>query len=496
MGIEKSEIVREVLEGLAQSTQICYRSTLKQFVEQFIHSREEERNVSIEDLVTEAKSDVTKTQERISNFYKWLQNEKIEGYPLRGKQIKSSSAYQKAYGYLLGFFVNLDIAFQKKWRKKIPKPERRQSLKKDKVYTFYDVDEKTMTIQFNRERMEQFLTNLKMRDVAITLALLATSQDSGDLFKLNVGDIREQNDKSRIFWEGYRGKSKVLFRTFISKEATKFIRRYLEQERQGAKDDEPLFTFEGYKQIKLPNGETERTPIGSQRMTGVNLCSTYRDAAKRTGMKWENGERNPLRPKRMRHLFRTACDTAGVNELYINAFMGHTNSQGQDYSELSKAKLELEYLRVEPFITVYGQIEETLEIKQEIQKLKTQLKTVEDVWFKRVESVAQDLFEKWKKETKDLIREEQEAIMDEEKWREQKRKELPEPSKEEIVHGKEKISKKSSKIPEEKKEKLTLEQLKKMSDEAFEAGDYKRVKELRIKILECESTQTKRKEVK
>jgi len=402
MGIVKSKIVSEVLEGLAQSTQICYRSTLKQFVEQFIHSKEEESKVSIEDLVTEAKTDVTKTQERISNFYKWLQNEKIEGYPLRGKQIKSSSAYQKAYGYILGFFVNLDIGFQKKWRRKIPKPERRQSLKRDSVYTFYDVDEKTMTIRFNRERMQQFLTNLKLRDVSITLALLSSSQDSGDLFKLNVGDIYEQNGKSRIFWEGYRGKSRVLFKTFISKEATKFIRRYLEQEREGAGDKEPLFVH-------------TRKGI-EKRMTAINLCSIYRDAAKRMGMKWGSGEQNPLRPKRMRHLFRTACDTVGVPELYINAFMGHTNHQGQDYSELSRAKLELEFLRVEPFITVYGEVEESLEIREDIQRLRADLDSMMRNFTKNVEIVARDLFDKWRREQYEADREAQKDLQ---KWRDE-----------------------------------------------------------------------------
>jgi len=75
----------------------------------------------------------------------------------------------------------------------------------------------------------------------------------------------------------------------------------------------------------------------------------------------------------MRHLFRTACDTAGIPELYTNAFMGHRNHMGQEYSELSKAKLELEYLRVEPFLTVYGQTEENLEIKEDVRKMEARI---------------------------------------------------------------------------------------------------------------------------
>ena len=70
----------------------------------------------------------------------------------------------------------------------IPKIKRvKQALKKDKIYTFYDVDEKTRTIRFNRELIQQFLSNLKLRDVVIPLALLSSSHDTIDLSKMNVG---------------------------------------------------------------------------------------------------------------------------------------------------------------------------------------------------------------------------------------------------------------------------------------------------------------------
>ena len=363
MKIEDSQYVQEVLEGLAKNTQINIKVTLKQFM-RFINNGAES-GFTIDDVIREVKADTKLAQEHIDNFYKWLQNEKVEGYTLReelvndkGKPLKAakqSTAHVKAYGFLRGFFGNLGVAFERKWKRSVPKLEQiKEALKKDNVYTFYDVDEKTRTIRFNRERMQQFLSNLKPRDVAITLALLSSSQDSGDLFKLNVGDIREQ-ENNRIFWEGKRQKTKVLFRTFLSKEAARFIRRYIQQERKDSKNEDPLFVYTRYGKEK--------------RMTPDNIASIFRDVARKMGIKWENGEHNPLRPKRMRHLFRTACDTAGITELYTNAYMGHTNHQGQSYSEFSKAVLELEYLRVEPFLTVYGEIEESLEIKQDVAKL-------------------------------------------------------------------------------------------------------------------------------
>ena len=421
MAVEKSKVVMEVLDGLAKSTQLNYRTSLKQFLE-FANSGEE--SFSIEDLVELAKGDVKGIQKLIDLFYKWLQGLPVENYKPRGKKMRESSANQRAYGYLRGFFVNVGIGFTRKWKKKIPPIDRNsRATKKDEVYTFYDVDEETKTIKFNRDLMQQFLANIKLRDVGITLALLSSSQDTIDLFKLNVGDFRQQEKKSRFFWEGNRVKTGILFRAFFSKEATRLVRKYLEQEREGASDDEPLFICDAYKQTKT-KGKTVRELIGTKRMTGTNLGYVYRDSARKMGMKWEHGEQNPLRPKRMRHLFRTACDTVKLEELYTNCFMGHKNNQGQDYSEVPRAVLELQYLRVEPFITVYGEVEESLEIKEDIQRLESRIvdlnkevegqkQTIEELTntlVQKVEQIARHVFP-------ELLKEDREAIKELEEWR-------------------------------------------------------------------------------
>ena len=363
MEIEKSKYVKEVFENLKPSTKVSYRTTLNRFVNEFVKDK------TIEELVEEAKSDVKKTQQRIDDFYKWLQTEFIS--ERTGKPLTENSAFIVAYGFLRGFFANLDVAFQRKWKKRIPKHKRvKEALKNDKIYTFFDVDEKTRTIRFNREFMQQFLANLKPRDVAITLAMLSSSQDSGDLFKLNVGDVRNQKN-DRIFWEGNRTKTGVMFRTFFSKQATRFLRKYIEQERKDAGDEEPLFISTGFIRKKQPDGTIKTTSV-EKRMVQGSLSANFREAARKMGIKWENGEMSPLRPKRMRHLFRTACDIASIDEIYKNAFMGLKPTQGQSYSELSRAVLELAYLRVEPFVSVFGDLESS-EIKEDVSRLESRI---------------------------------------------------------------------------------------------------------------------------
>ena len=56
--------------------------------------------------------------------------------------------------------------------------------------------------------------------------------------------------------------------------------------------------------------------------------------------------------------------------------MGQSNHQGQNYSELSFAKLELEYLRVEPFVTIYGEGEEIKKLEAKLEKGTRQLQTI------------------------------------------------------------------------------------------------------------------------
>jgi len=362
------EIEELVPEHLAKSTKRRYVETLKRFTNDFLN-----KSMTIEEVLVEARSDVTKTQQRIDAFYKWL---------CEKENLRESSAYVTAYGTLQGFFTNNDIAFQKKWGKSHAqkKTESESIIHDDKNYSFFTADEETQSVQFNSDAMRNFLANLSLRDQAITLALLSSGQDSGDLFNLNVGDVKQQTKNGRIYWAGKRNKTAIPFKTFISREATKLICRYVEQERVGAKDRDPLFVFTTRKK------DQQKATV--ERMTSDYLGWVYRDVARKMKIKWKEDEANPLRPKRMRHLFRTACDTAGLQEIYANAFMGHKNHLGMSYSEIAPAILEVQYMRVEPYLTVFSATgSEYQKTREEI----TNLKTTVDVLNKRLDEQKRNL---------------------------------------------------------------------------------------------------------
>ncbi len=113
--------------------------------------------------------------------------------------------------------------------------------------------------------------------------------------------------------------------------------------------------------------------------------------------------------------------------------MGHANSEGQNYSELSRAKLELEYLRVEPFLTVYGEVEESLEIKEDVKKLERRIldlnRTIDDLQITlngKVERITQKFLEK---EIEKQLEEDRKRMKVLEEWRKEFTKRIREDAK-------------------------------------------------------------------
>lgn len=436
-----------------------YLSALRQYL-QFVNSEEGlTKEINPNDLIKEAHSDIEGTKDKIRLFFLWLQGEPVEGFKPREKSMRKTSACVRAYAQMRGFYTNNGIAFGK-WKTPSLADMKKEAIENDVSTPFFKLDRKRK-IFLDRGMVKQFLTNLKLRDATIFLAALSSSHDSGDILSLNVGDIRKQKDRERFFWDEQRGKTGVRFKTFFSVEATDYIRRYLKQERQGAEDNEPLFVYG--TRLKGQIKATEK------RMKPQHLSSVYRDSARKMGMPVGNGYQNPFRPKRLRHIFRTACTHAHIDEGYINAFMGHRTSVSKDYLEKDLAFLEFEYSKAEPFLTVYGvggtegleKLETDLaewkgmyaDLKVKVDGLEIAVENLTENFNKNVKVEANDLFQRWLKE---LYGEEQEAIKEEQEWKEGKEKEVyPSPQKAE----KEKISEKVSKIDETTKEEKTKPKL-------------------------------------
>jgi hypothetical protein len=184
------------------------------------------------------------------------------------------------------------------------------------------------------------MQNLNFRDQTIALCLLSTGADATDLLKLKVGFVKDGRGKitnaKRIFWHGNRAEAGKPFKTFFSKEATRFLKRYVEQERANAKNDDYLFP------------KTNDKPMDAHQ-----LSMNFKEAAKKMGYT-EDNRLSPFRPKRFRHLFRIACAIARIDEGYAKAMMGHSLGISGGYLEKDGSIFEKLYVKLEPYITVYA----------------------------------------------------------------------------------------------------------------------------------------------
>ena len=334
-----------------------YRATIKQFI-MFVNSEEGlDRELTATDLVEEAKADVRWAQVRIQDFFAWLQGEnaseserekirKYRPWMVKGKRrsVKRTSAGSKAFSVTRGFYSHNGVDFGK-WS--TPKTSNivKTTIENDRNHAVFTYDEETAQYIIDYSQLRFFIDMLSLRDQSILLSLLSSGQDVGDILPLKLGWLRAQKDRKRLSFRGVRVKTQVSFWTFFSKEATEMVRRYVKVQRADAGDDDYIWV------TRLVYNGSEQ---GEQRLLSSEYYSSIlATAAEKMGILPEGTTQNPFRAKRMRHLFQTACDRAGISDRRSKTFMGHAGGIEMQYIERNLAEHEAQYAIVEPFISVY-----------------------------------------------------------------------------------------------------------------------------------------------
>lgn len=278
-------------------------------------------------LLEEAKQNIDATGKRLQDYFT--------------TKLKSGTEWNSVVTnlcFLRGFYSHNDIVFPK--RMKIPKRHISSVKKTDGKTEIYGYDETTNETVFHNGTLKHFFDNLSFRDQTIGLSMISTGADATDILNLKIGFVKDaKGNLSTVkrFPFHYKWlKDGIEFKTFFSVEATEYIRRYVQQERSNAKNDEYLFVKED----------------GSQIPTHA-LSMNFRKAAEKMGYIVDD-ESNPFRPKRFRSLFRTACSVANIESGFVMAMMGHASDISTTYLEKSDGLFLKEYIKVEPYVTVYG----------------------------------------------------------------------------------------------------------------------------------------------
>ncbi len=363
-----------------------------------------------DELIEFALKDPEETENLLIDFKNWcIDNQKLD----------ENTAINGTHGCVRGFFRHNNVITQN-WI--TPAKTERKVGKIDDTNPIFLRHEKNgkKRLVLDRELLREFQSKLNYRDQIIMDCLISSGLDDGDLLKLDVGFVRNQNEP-RLFLNHHRSKTLVSIRTFFSLTASKLLRHYVATERAKAIDEDPLFITtmaERKKSFRRKYGELydplnnpphlEKLPDG-KRLIPVVLATNFRHATENMGIHIPKGQQSPLRPKRLRKVFESACTHVGLDHDLRDLFMGHTGSQSKTYQGKSREELEYYYEMVEPKITI--QVDEE---NDEIDRLQEEVKK-----FREEKLDGQEQIEKFKKESVLLLKETREEFEDFRKQKEE-----------------------------------------------------------------------------
>jgi len=353
-----------------------------------------------DELIEEAISDSEMAGNRLDDFYRF-----------KKEIIDRNSCITGIYGTLRGFYRHNKVNVQDITA---PKFSPRQVKKTDANYPLFEKREyenaeghKIKKLVLNRPLLREFSSHLNYRDQCILLCILSSGLDSNDILKLTVGDIRLQKNHSRIYLNDARNKTFREYKDFFSTEATKRLRSYISKERMGALDEEPLFvtTIKGRKsEFKKKTGRqptlSDKLPKGNK-IKSSDLSNAFRTAQQAMGIKLEKAKQSPLRPKRFRKIFKSACSNSQLDRDIIKIFLGQAGDASQSYEEDDRNTMEFHYELVEPKITLFQ--DEDFE-NDELVKLRKQILDDKEQKIKDAE-IQRDEIDRLKQSVDMLLRE-------------------------------------------------------------------------------------------
>jgi integrase len=297
------------------------------------------RGLAPDEILAEAQQDLDLSYDKLSEYFQYL-TKKHKPKPI------SHNAGITYFAIVRSFLSYNGIVFTKKHQTpNKTKPKVRETYRKLGLWG----KDKRLDGDFRI-----WLDGMSKVHRSIALCMLSSGQKANMILRLNVGFVTEQpEDRLNLWLDTERIKTGEDVITFFTKEATRRVREYVKIHRKDAKPSDPLFVNE--------RGE---------RMTVPALQAAFRRATDK--LYNESVKENPITPTRLRHLFASACRKAKLDPDIMKLFMGHKTSISGEYNTDSIDDLLEEYLRVEPYLTIYEGTT-SAEIEADVKQLKEQL---------------------------------------------------------------------------------------------------------------------------
>jgi len=374
-----------------------------------------------DELIEESLVDPEAGEDRIDAYFDVLK-----------QMISHNSARVICYGNIQGFYSHNRVN-TRNWT--TPEPEPSQVKDTDDNFPVWVYNEADDEFELNRKLFQDFFNRLNPTYRAVAFALIGTGQDIGIVLKRNVGFVRNQDYRhKRLSLNDNRSKTSEIIDGFYSVEATDAARSLVASERQNAEDNDPLYTtsiahrkrefrkIHGY--AFRSNGVDVLPP--AKRLEGGTIETAFRKAQRAMGIKLVKGRQGPLRPKRLRKIYRTAADLAGLGDDKARQLIGQSNGNRSSgvYLETSREMQERTYMKVENKIWIFKESEslpnkkiKELESKLAVMETKHQkveeLERVQKITLARIDEMGEKLRDKQVKqmeEDKQLTDEQQQEL--------------------------------------------------------------------------------------
>ncbi len=370
--------MRSKTKSLAKSTLSSYETWIPRLISF--------SKMTPDQLIEEGLKDSEVAEERVSDFYSALVNREVT----YANKMNLNSLNCCIYGTIRGFYTKNRVNTHGWVSPQVAIPD---VDKTDSEYPLFVLDEKKK-LDLNRDLFNKFLRVLNPRDEVIALCLMSSGLDISDILDLTIYDIESQANHDRIFIMVNRLKTGEQAKSFLSKEATMYIRRYIKNYRTNRSENQRVF-INTIETCPVSKRQPDGKPNYDEPILVANVDNNFRRACvDKMGIKIRIGKQSPLRPKRLRKCFKSGCTRAGLDLDTIRVFMGQKSAVSKVYLGKSREELESYYVQAEPFLTVVRDDEtlNELEIAQkennilrsELREKETRLRRLEEKVFDSV----------------------------------------------------------------------------------------------------------------
>jgi integrase len=255
----------------------------------------------------------------VSEFIDWLKAQKLSS----GKKL-SSNAIRLYFAAIQNYLKYRNVVISLSFISNIPAANGKKENEKH---------------EWSIKQIKKFVDAAKSyRDKALIMCMFQSGLGENEICNLDYGDVMNELEDGilPLCLKLVRQKTQVQFKTFLGRDAVKYLKLYLET-RGELKPEDPLFV--------------KHRARGEERINVVTIEQAFNEIAKDLDFIKQNGGYNPARPHSLRAAFNSRLFT--INETLREFWMGHNiGGVAKAYLTMPTEEMRKLYMGAEEFLKI------------------------------------------------------------------------------------------------------------------------------------------------